>query len=101
MRLLAGPHCVPHLGRAWAGSGNRMPLTAKSGRTGMDSTHDHFAVRRGTTARRRPGCALSCDWPPATTQVGNKAMRVAACDPMPNVVCGAPRSHLLSSMLAV
>ena len=28
-------------------------------------------------------------------------MRAAACDPIPIVVCGAPRSHLLSSMLAV
>ena len=28
-------------------------------------------------------------------------MRAAACDPIPTVVCGAPRSHLLSSMLAV
>ena len=78
-----------------------MPLTAESGRKGVASTHDHFAVRRGTTARRRQGRALSCYQPPATTQVGNKAMRAAACDPIPIVVCGAPRSHLLSSMLAV
>ena len=28
-------------------------------------------------------------------------MRAAACDPMPKVLCGWPRSHLLSSMLAV
>ena len=78
-----------------------MPLTAESGRPGTDSTHDHFAVRRGPTARRRQGRALSCYQPPATTRVGNKAMRAAACDPIPIVVCGAPRSHLLSSMLAV
>ena len=78
-----------------------MPLTAESGRKGVASTHDHFAVMRGTTARRRQGRALSCYQPPATTQVGNKAMRAAVCDPMPNVVCGAPRSHPLSSLLAV
>ena len=101
MRLPGGPHSVPHLGRTWAGSGDRMPLTAEPGRKGVASTHDHFAVRRGTTARRRQGRALSCYQPPATTQVGNKAMRAAACDPIPIVVCGAPRSHLLSSMLAV
>ena len=28
-------------------------------------------------------------------------MRAAACDPMPKVLCGWPRSHLLSSLLAV
>ena len=101
MRLLGGPHCVPHLGRTWAGSGDRMPVTAESGRKGMASTRDHFAVMRSTTARRRQGRALSCDWHPATTQVGNKAMRAVACDPIPIVVCGAPRSHLLSSLFAV
>ena len=79
---------VPHLGRAWAGSGDRMPLTGESGRAGMDSAHGHSAVMRSTTPRRRQGRALSCDWHPATTQVGNKAMRAAACDPIPNVVCG-------------
>jgi len=68
----------------------------------MDSAHGHSAVMRSTTPRRRQGRALSCDWHPATTQVGNKAMRAAACDPIPNVVRGgAPRSHLLSSLLAV
>ena len=101
MRLPGGPHSVPHLGRTWAGSGDRMPLTAEPGRKGVASTHDHFAVRRGTTARRRQGRALSCYQPPATTQVGNKAMRVTVCDPMPKVLCGWRRSHLLSSMLAV
>ena len=101
MRPLGGPHSVPHLGRAWAGSGDRMPPSAESGRTGMDSTHEHSAVRRSTTARRRQGRALSCYQPPATTQVGNKAMRAAAGDPMPKVLCGWPRSHLLSSLLAV
>ena len=100
MRLPGGPHSVPHLGRTWAGSGDRMPLTAESGRKGVASTHDHLAVRRGTTARRRQGRALSCYQPPATTQVGNKAMRVTVCDPMPKVLCGWRRSHLLSSMLA-
>ena len=78
-----------------------MPLTAEPGRKGVASTHDHFAVRRGTTARRRQGRALSCYQPPATTQVGNKAMRAAAGDPMPKVLCGWPRLHLLSSLLAV
>ena len=77
-----------------------MPLTAESGRKGVASTHDHFAVRRGTTARRRQGRALSCYQPPATTRVGNKAMRAVACDPIPKVLCGAP-AHLLSSLLAV
>ena len=101
MRLPGGPHFVPHLGRAWPENGEGLRLAAESGRTGMDSTHGHSAVRRGTTARRRQGRALSCYQPPATTQVGNKAMRAAACDPIPIVVCGAPRSHLLSSMLAV
>ena len=101
MRLLGGPHSVPHLGRAWPENGDGLRLAAESGRTGMDSTHGHSAVRRSTTARRRQGRALSCDWHPATTQVGNKAMRAAACDPMPNVVCGAPRSHLLWPLLAV
>ena len=101
MRLLGGPHSVPHLGSAWAGSGDRMPLTAESGRKGVASNHDHSAVRRSTTARRRQGRALSCYQPPATTQVGNKAMRVTVCDPMPKVLCWWRRSHLLSSMLAV
>ena len=101
MRLLGGPHSVPHLGRAWPENGDGLRLAAESGRTGMDSTHGHSAVRRSTTARRRQGRALSCYQPPATTQVGNKAMRAAACDPMPKVLCGWPRSHLLSSMLAV
>ena len=93
MRLLGGPHCVSHLGRTWAGSGDRMPLTAESGRPGMQSTHDRFAVRRGTTA-------LELRLASRHHPVGNKAMRVAACDPIPNVVCGAPRAHLLSSLLA-
>ena len=88
MRLLGGPHCVPHLGRAWPENGEGLRLAAESGRTGMDSTHGHSAVRRSTTARRRQGRALSCYQPPATTQVGNKAMRAAACDPMPKVLCG-------------
>jgi len=100
VRLLGGPHSVPHLGRTWAGSGDRMPPSAESGRTGTDSTHDHSAVRRSTTARRRQGCALSYYQPPATTRVGNKAMRAVACDPIPKVLCGAP-AHLLSSLLAV
>ena len=76
-----------------------MPPSAESGRTGTDSTHDHSAVRQGTTARRRQGCALSYYQPPAT-RVGNKAMRAVACDPIPKVLCGAP-AHLLSSLLAV
>ena len=92
---------MPHLGRARPGNGDGMRLAAESGRKGVASTHDHFAVRRGPTARRRQGRALSCDWHPATTQVGNKAMRAAACDPIPIVVCGWPRSHLLSSLFAV
>ena len=101
MRLLGGPHFVPHLGRAWPGNGDGMRLAAESGRTGMDSAHGHSAVMRSTTTRRRQGHALSCYQPPATTQVGSKAMRAAACDPIPIVVCGAPRSHLLSSLFAV
>ena len=56
MRLLGGPHSVPHLGRNWAGSGDRMPPSAESGRTGMDSTHGHSAVRRSTATRRREVC---------------------------------------------
>ena len=55
MRLL-GPHCVPHSGRTWAGSGARMPLAAESGRAGMDSAHGHSAVMRSTTTRRRQVC---------------------------------------------
>ena len=91
MRLPGGPHFVPHLGRAWPENGEGLRLAAESGRTGMDSTHGHSAVRRSTTARRRQGRALSCYQPPATTRVGNKAMRAAACDPIPIVVCGWPR----------
>ena len=52
---LAGPHLVPHLGRIWAGNGDRMPLTAESGRKCVASSHVHFAVRRCTTPRRRQG----------------------------------------------
>ena len=46
-------------------------------------------------------CALSCDRPPVTTQVGNEATRVAARNPRPNAVCGWPRSHLRSSTLVM
>ena len=53
MRLLGGPHCVPHLGRAWPENGEGLRLAAESGRTGMESAHGHSAVMRSMTTRRR------------------------------------------------
>ena len=92
---------VPHLGRAWAGSCDRMPLTAESGRAGMDSTHFHSAVMRSTTPRRRQGLprAVTGIPPPprwATRQCGRR--RAIRCLTW---CVGAPRSHLLWPLLAV
>ena len=43
---------------------------------------------------RRRVCALSCDRPPVTTQVGNEATWMAACNPVPNAVYGgSARTH--------
>jgi len=56
VRLLGGPHSVPHLGRAWPVNGDGMRLAAESGRTGMESDHGDSAVMRSTTTRRRQVC---------------------------------------------
>ena len=50
---------------------------------------------------RRRGRVLSCDRPPVTAQVGNEATRAPARNPVPNAMCGWPRSHLRSSTLAM
>ena len=43
---------------------------------------------------RRRVRVLSCDRPPVTTQVGNEATWVAACNPVPNAVYGgSARTH--------
>ena len=42
-----------HSGRTWAGDGVGMRLTAESGRSDMASKHEHFDMRRSTTALRR------------------------------------------------